>query len=268
MNYLSQIKLKEKLNIYRIILGFLKNRFLWDLNIKSWISRSYFRKLKGTYADKKLVLLCNGPSLNKVDFELLKKSDVITIGLNKINLLFDKTDFRPDFIVSVNKLVIEQNKDFFNKTNIPLILDSSASACIKNNKNVNFLHSLPFQLKFAGDVTGSICQGYTVTYVALQFAYHLGFKKVALVGCDHNFATKGSANMTVESGAVDPNHFSDKYFSNGVKWQLPDLLGSEIHYKMAKEYFENDQRAIVNCTEGGKLDIFKRKKLEDFLKDD
>ena len=35
-----------------------------------------------------------------------------------------------------------------------------------------------------------------------------------------------------------------------------------------KEYFENDNRSIVNCTEGGKLNVFTRKKLEDFLKDD
>ncbi|PQJ81099.1 6-hydroxymethylpterin diphosphokinase MptE-like protein [Polaribacter glomeratus] len=265
MNYLSQIKLNKKINLYKMILGFLKNKILWDFNYKSWKSKSYLNSMRNSYKGHKLVLLCNGPSLNKVDFKMLKDSGMVTIGLNKINLLFDKTDFRPDFIISVNKLVIEQNKDFFNETDIPLILDSSASTYIKNKKNINYLYSLPFQLKFAGDVSGSICQGYTVTYVALQVAYHLGFENVALVGCDHNFATKGSANMTVVSGEKDPNHFSDKYFSDGVKWQLPDLLGSEIHYKMAREYFENDNRSIVNCTEGGALDIFNRKTLKEFI---
>lgn len=265
MNYLSQIKLKEKLNIYRIILGFLKNRLLWDFKIDSWKSRKKIKGIKGIYKDKKVVILCNGPSLNHVDFDLLKNSDVITIGLNKINLLFEKTEFRPDFIVAVNKLVIEQNKDFFETTKIPLILDSYASSIIKKNNNAMFIHSLLFQLKFAGDISSSVCQGYTVTYVALQIAYHMGFKEVALVGCDHNFETKGSANMTVESGDVDPNHFSDKYFSGGVKWQLPDILGSEIHYKMAKEYFENDNRTIFNCTEGGKLEIFERSTLKYFI---
>ena len=265
MNYFSQIKVKEKLNIHRFIIGFLKNRLLWDLNFKSWKSKRYFNKIKDSYKGKKLVILCNGPSLNKVDFDSLKESNVVTIGLNKINLLFERTDFRPDFIVSVNKLVIEQNQAFFNETKIPLILDSSSSKYIKNKKNINYIYSLPFQLKFARDVSSSVCQGYTVTYVALQIAYHLGFEKVALVGCDHNFATKGSANMTVNSGEKDPNHFSDKYFSKGLKWQLPDILGSEIHYKMAKEYYENDSRLIVNCTEGGKLDIFNRMTINEFL---
>ncbi|WP_159950347.1 6-hydroxymethylpterin diphosphokinase MptE-like protein [Polaribacter septentrionalilitoris] len=265
MNYLKQIKLPQKLDIYRMSLGFIKNKLKWDLTKEARQSKKELSALKDKYKGKKLVLLCNGPSLNHVDFDELKKSNVFTIGLNKINLLFDSTDYRPDLIVSVNKLVIEQNQLFFNNTNILTILDSSAKGKIKKRKNVNFIHSLPFQLKFAADVTGSVCQGYTVTYVALQIAYHLGFEKVALVGCDHNFATKGSSNMTVTSGKVDPNHFSSKYFSDGAKWQLPDLLGSEMHYKMAKEYYEANDREIVNCTSGGKLEIYRRMQLRDFL---
>jgi hypothetical protein len=138
---------------------------------------------------------------------------------------------------------------------------------IERRDNVNFIHSLPFQLKFARDITGSVCQGYTVTYVALQVAYYLGFTEVALVGCDHNFVTKGSPNETIVSGEKDHNHFSDKYFSGGAEWQLPDLLGSEIHYKIAREVFEVSNRKIVNCTEGGKLEVFERKKFNDFIHD-
>ena len=267
MNYLSQINLPEKLNIYKIVLGFLKNKIKWDISFNGRKSRKQILSYKNKYSGKKLVLLCNGPSLNSVDFNLLKDKDVFTIGLNKINLLFDDNDFRPNLIISVNKLVLEQNKDFFNSTNIDLILDSYASKMITKRPNVNFIYSLPYQLKFAGDISGSVCQGYTVTYVALQVAFHLGFEKVALVGCDHNFATKGSANMTITSGKSDPNHFSEKYFSNGDKWQLPDLLGSEMHYKIAKEYYEANQRQIINCSVGGKLEIFNRMDLKDFLND-
>lgn len=265
MNYLSQIKLPEKLDLYRIGLGFVKNKIKWDIKSEARTSRKELSQLKNKYSGKKMVLLCNGPSLNKVDFQFLKDSGVFCVGLNKINLLFDRTDFRPDLIVSVNKLVIEQNADFFNQTEIPIILDSSAANKINKRKGVNFIYSLPFQLKFAGDVTGAVCQGYTVTYVALQVAFHLGFEEVALVGCDHSFATKGSSNMTVTSGQSDPNHFSDKYFSGGMKWQLPDLLGSEIHYKMAKEYYESKGRKIFNCTEGGLLEIYERKDLKEFI---
>ena len=69
------------------------------------------------YSNEKAVIICNGPSLLKVDLALLK--NVYTFGLNKINLLFGKSDFRPSAIVAVNKYVIEQNADFYDSTDIP-----------------------------------------------------------------------------------------------------------------------------------------------------
>ena len=265
MNRISEQNIPPKIDLYRSGVGMIVRKLAWDLTLSGFKSRQRLAGKKNIHQGKKAIILCNGPSLNNVDFELLQKSGVYTIGLNKINLLFDRTTFRPDLIVAVNKHVIEQNTDFYNETPIELVLDSFGTASVKQRSNVNFVYSAPFQLRFARDITGAICQGYTVTYAATQIAYHLGFTEVALVGCDHSFATKGSANMTVEAGKTDPNHFSDKYFSDGVKWQLPDLLGSEIHYKLAREYFEADNREILNCTEGGLLDIFKRKTLSQFL---
>lgn len=264
-NYIKQLSPQMKLGIYRMCLGFVKNRLKWDLNSKSRQSKKKFTQMANAYAGKKCVILCNGPSLNDVDFDFLQEKGVFTIGLNKINLLFDRTEFRPNLIVAINKLVIDQNKDFFNETDIDVILDSATSHLLKKKPNINYIYSLPYQLKFAGDIRGAVCQGYTVTYAALQIAFHLGFSEVALVGCDHNFFTKGSPNMKVKSGDTDPNHFSKDYFSGGVEWQLPDLLGSEVHYKMADEYYKAHGKTIYNATSGGKLEIFERKALSDFL---
>ena len=80
-------------------------------------------------------------------------------------------------------------------------------------------------------------QGATVTYVAMQLAYWMGFKKVLLVGIDHDFEAKGVPGkiITLENG--DPNHFRPDYFPRGFKWQLPDLAGSELAYRMAESVF-------------------------------
>lgn len=265
MNRITELKIPEKIDLYRNGLGMVAKKIAWDVSLAGIRSRQRLTQLRNTHQNERAVILCNGPSLNKVDFELLKDSNVFTIGLNKINLLFDRTDFRPNLIVSVNKLVIDQNADFYNQTSINLILDSYGASLVKQKPNVSFIYSAPFQLRFARDVRGAVCQGYTVTYAALQIAYHLGFRKVALVGCDHSFATKGSPNQTVTSKDKDPNHFAPNYFSGGEKWQLPDLLGSEIHYKLAREYYEADNREIVNCTDGGELEIFNRSELSRFL---
>jgi hypothetical protein len=265
---------RETINPYRYAIGTVVDalveasnevvgRLAWDLNPLSRTSRARMLSWKNRYAGQKAVILCNGPSLLKVDFPLLQGT--FTFGLNKINLLFNKSEFRPSCIVAVNSYVLEQNHTFYNETDIPLFLDSAATACVTDKPSIAFLHSAR-QRKFARDCSRSIYQGYTVTFVALQLAYHMGFNSVALVGCDHTFTTKGPANKAVVSGEMDSDHFDPNYFSGGVKWQLPDLLQSEISYTMAREVFEASGRRIVNATTGGKLEVFERLTLEGFLR--
>ena len=88
---------------------------------------------------------------------------------------------------------------------------------------------------------------------------------LALVGCDHSFSTKGPSNMAVESGKKDESHFDPRYFSGGMKWQLPDLAASEYHYSMAREVYSESGGQITNCTEGGELEIFQRQSLDAWL---
>jgi len=253
-------------NPYRHGKSLIKKRFKWDLKREAWRSRRKLKSIRDQYIGNKVVILCNGPSLLDVDFELLEKSGVNTFGLNKINLLFDKVSFRPSFIAAVNPLVIEQNLEFFNQTDIPLFIDSEAIKLgVRARENTVYLHSTNIKGEFARDCSWSIFQGYTVTYVAMQLAYHMGFKEVALVGCDHDFVTKGPANKTVVSGELDPNHFDPNYFANGVKWHLPDLSESEVAYKLAGDMYEISGRRIVNATSGGKLEIFPRTSLNEFL---
>jgi hypothetical protein len=249
------------INPYRNAAAEVLRRLKWDMQPESWASRSKLQALHNIHQGEKAVILCNGPSLLKSDLSLLK--GVKTFGLNKINMLFDKTDFRPTYIASVNPFVNEQNAAFFNETDIPLFLRNDAMQHIKPRKNIAFMYPA-MQAKFARDCSMGIYEGFTVTFVALQLAYHMGFQEVALIGCDHNFAQKGPANKTVVSGEKDASHFDPNYFAGGVKWQLPDLLQSEVSYSMARDVYEGSGRKIYNCTEGGLLEIYPRLPLHQF----
>lgn len=250
------------LNPYRFALRELWRRLRWDLRPEARRSRAVLRSWRDRYFGQKAVILCNGPSLVKSDLSLL--GGVFTFGLNKINLLFDRSPFRPSCIVAVNQFVLEQNAGFYNTTDIPLFLDSSAATRVRPRPNVAFLHSAD-QRKFARDCSMSIYQGATVTFVALQLAFHMGFRRVALIGCDHSFSAKGAANRAVTATGRDVDHFDPNYFSGGMKWHLPDLAESEANYAIAGEVFVASGGAILNCTEGGKLELFPRAVLEDFL---
>lgn len=112
----------------------------------------------------------------------------------------------------------------------------------------------------------SIFQGYTVTYVALQLAFHMGFEQVALVGCDHSFPGASEPNGVFKSDAEDLSHFSKEYFSKGQLWQHPDLGQSEVYYALAKQVYEASGRSIFNATTETLLEVFPRIDLDDFLR--
>ena len=267
MNIIQDLSKKKMatINPYRSAVELILFRMLWDIHPYSWISRKRIRGWKEKYSGKKAVILCNGPSLNKVDFKCLKESGIFSIGLNKINLLFKKTDFRPSIIVAVNQYIIRQNADFYNVAEMPLFLDCQSKKWVKFRKNIHFLHSSIGNGNFARDCSISICQGHTVTYVAMQLSFHMGFNEVALIGCDHYFSTKGFANELVNAKKKDFDHFDLEYFSGDQKWQLPDLSKSELYYKIARDNFERYGKKIINCTEGGKLELFERKSFKEFL---
>jgi hypothetical protein len=259
------------LDSYKQAFYLVAHRLRFDLDARLWAGRKRTSQLGDKYNGKKCIILCNGPSLNSVDFNRLRELNIFTIGLNKINLMFDSNEFRPDIIACVNSFVIDQNMDFYLQTEIPLFLDyagvkrTGRLGELSRKANAHLLHSANVVGQFSKNITKNICQGYTVTYVAFQVAYFLGFTEIALVGCDHNFASKGATNSTIQQKTTEENHFIPNYFAPGSFWQLPDLLGSEFHYQIAKEIFEQNRRNVFNCTTGGKLEIFNRISLDQFI---
>ena len=253
----------ETINPYYRAASLLLQRLLWDINPKSWQSRRKLISLRNKFANQKAVILCNGPSLVECDFSLL--DDIYTFGLNKINLLFDKTIFRPSCIVAANPFVIKQNSSFYNQTDIPLFLDAVAIRYgIRHKSEDIFFHSTNIN-RFARDCSVSLYQGFTVTCVAMQLAYHMGFSKVALIGCDHHFQHKGPGGKVIKGLNEDNNHFDATYFSNGQLWQLPDLPGSEYSFNLAKRIYQASDRQLINCTMGGELNVLERQTLSEFI---
>lgn len=256
---------RATVNPYRFSAKLVYERLTWDLNWKSWISRHRLNRLYNSCAGQKAVILCTGPSLLGTDFDQLTAANIYSIGLNKINLLFDNTAFRPSCIVAMDRRVVEQNNEFYNETQIPLFLNSDANRHIRMRKNIIFTHATYAHSKFARNCSVSQTLGGTVTYSALQFAFHLGFSQVGLIGCDHDYSVRGVSGAEVLSGSSDPDHFHPDYFSKGDQWRVPFYRLMETHYELARTTYERNHRKIYNCTVGGNLEVFERWELSEFL---
>ncbi len=223
-------------------------------------SRRKLAALKDSHKGERCFVIGNGPSLKNTD--LSKLSNDFTIGMNRIFLAADELGFRPDILVCVNDLVVEQSVEEFNNLKMPKFFSWRARKWLKMDPYTHFLYTTYTSPCFATDIGGRVWEGATVTNVCLQLAYHLGFSEVILIGVDHSFATKGTPNTTIQSEGDDPNHFSAAYFGKGFRWQLPDLETSELAYRMARKAYEADGRRILDATVGGKLDIFEKVEYE------
>lgn len=211
-------------------------------------------QLKDVHKDQRCFIIGNGPSLNRTD--LTRLEDEFTFGLNRIYLMFPELGFATTYFLSVNNLVIEQSAEEIRGLPITKFLTWRARATLQPTDDTVFLYTTYTGRKFAKDARGRLWEGATVTYVALQLAFHMGFNPVILIGVDHRFSTKGKPNTTVVSHGDDPDHFDAQYFGKGFRWQLPDLITSEIAYTMAREAYVNDGRQVLDATVDGKLTVF------------
>lgn len=219
-------------------------------------SVSRLAALKDSRKGERCFIIGNGPSLRNTDLSKLRHE--ATIGMNRIYLLFPELGFQTTYFLSVNDLVIEQCAAEIQALKMPRFVSWRARRWLRPEDDLYFLYSTYTGPRFARDIRSRMWEGATVTYMALQTAFYLGFKQVILIGVDHNFTTQGKPNTTVVSQGDDPNHFSGGYFGKGFRWQLPDLETSERAYRLAKETYESAGREVIDATVDGKLRVFPR----------
>lgn len=216
--------------------------------------------LKDSHLGEQCVIIGNGPSLRETDLKKLK--NVFTVGMNRFYLAFPEMGFSTSCLLSVNNLVIEQCAEDFRALPIPTFVSWRGRKWIEPAANLHYLYTSYLLPRFNGNAAGRLWEGATVTFVAMQLAYYMGFKQVVLIGVDHSFTSKGTPNTTVVSTGDDPNHFNASYFGKGFRWQLPDLETSELAYGMAREAYLKEGREILDATIGGKLTVFPKVKYD------
>jgi hypothetical protein len=231
------------------------NRLTYDLSADGQRSAEAIRALRDTGRGKRAWIMGNGPSLGTMDLEPLRNE--VTFGLNRVYLLFEKMGFPTSYIVTVNQLVIEQAIDEILDAGRPTFMSWHSRKYVADQSRPVFLPTSRAR-EFTHAPDKAIWEGATVTYAALQLAFHMGYDPVVLIGVDHSFTTKGPAHKAVTSAGDDPNHFDPRYFGKGFRWQLPDLDTSEIAYRMARQAYEAAGRTVLDATVGGKLEVFEK----------
>ncbi|MEO0487298.1 MAG: 6-hydroxymethylpterin diphosphokinase MptE-like protein [Pseudomonadota bacterium] len=218
--------------------------------------------LKDKHKGKPMLVVGNGPSLNKTPFD--EFAHVPSIGMNKIDLLFEKTVWRPEVIVCINNIVAQQHQDVFAASDIPVFVGWKARRMMKaqNRDKINYI-DLTASNDFATDGSRGFGSSATVSYIALQMAYWMGADPVIIFGIDHSFKFTGDKATYQKREGDDENHFHPDYFKSGSVWGTPDLDQSEVEYLLARRAFEADGRTVYDATIDGKLQIFPKITLDE-----
>lgn len=206
--------------------------------------------------DGRVVIVANGPSLNRMQLGFLRREKVI--GLNKIFLGLKRFRFYPRYYVAVNARVLEQSAAEIRALNCVKFLSKRRPDLLPEDALTYHLETRSPPARFCGDITRGVHEGWTVTYVALQISYFLGFREVVILGMDHRYAFTSAPNTAEVIHGADPNHFSPDYFGGGQSWDAPDLARSEESYRLARVEFEKTGRRIIDATVDGACTVFEK----------
>lgn len=191
------------------------------------------------------IIIANGPSLRQVSNDWLAGYE--TIGTNRIFLRYV-----PTYYVACNELVVNQNA-----TDITRMSELCRRTFGPAGKHASFTDPLSFWSRrtWTTNPKEPMYPGFSVTFLALELAYHIGYQTALLVGLDHRYQYSGPPNRMSYMTGDDPNHFDPGYF-RGLYWHHPDLVRAAQDFDTARREWERDGRRIINLTPGSACEVF------------
>ena len=242
-------------------------------------------------------ILGNGTSLNKHDLNLIK--DVPSFASNAIYLIFEETEWRPNYYSCVDTVVLPDRSDeistWIGKLKKTIFCfprrifphenpfeTQSVDTIIEPKDNVCFFDTQPVNLEgtqgeiFSLPADNYIVEPMSVTITLMQLAVRLGAKKLFLIGCDTEYkipawATIMDQNSPREDKRIildrdeDPNHFDPSYFGKGKVWHSPNTDLMIRHYEKVKGVCDKNNIQVYNAGIGGKLEVFPRLHYKDAI---
>ena len=187
------------------------------------------RPLEGKYSGP-LTMVGNGPSL---DVEAIEGP---SLAMNSISLLYDKTDWRPDFYVNVsdalrkNELSHERVMDNV-VLGIPCFLRCELLQFIDDARNIYWISVAPVRVRTLLPLDWSqdgvwVYDFATSMMPAAQIAQYIGFEKLKFVGMDGYVPHK--------MGEPDINHFDETYNDGLLLYDIDDPF--PLNYRMQRAY--------------------------------
>ena len=294
LDIFTQLDKKKNLNevecyFYRMVTNFPDvdiNRFLrFEIHksaYQNWQKNLLNLNLKDKYKGRRCFIIGNGPSLKVSDLEMLNGE--ITFGVNRIHMMFDKTNWRPTYYMCVDQDLYNIDCDAIQEINCDakFIALSIAERIGRVDNNVIYFKYLTSneveiygqnkirkKILFSYNILEKIHAANMVLYAVVQLAVYMGFSTIYLLGVD----CTATIELKEDGSIIKHNNESGSHFSTQYENNIKHLFspGSEIYksilvWEIAKEACEKVGVTIKNATRGGKLEVFERVDFDELMK--
>ena len=191
-------------------------------------------------------ILATGPSLKIATLKKLKNE--FTIGVNGIVFAKKACNFEPKILVAANPLFIKNNSKLLKNCNSLKFLSIRSHDYININKLNNFyLIKNKFGFGYDCNINSRYYfEGWNVTFLALQIALALGFKKIIIHGFDNfyklpeHLLNKDNKKILIKNKILKQNHYLKNYLKKNHQYHLPSLRLSNYSFNnLLKIYSKN-----------------------------
>lgn len=235
---------------------------------------SYLYSLKDKYKGKRLFIVATGPSLTIDDLEKLNDFNEISISVNSIFKLLNKTKWKPTYYVMDDLYLIDRySKQGFdgNYCAIPkekclfsysirhfLSIENQRVSCFFNMNYLDHWYTCySKRFKYNRDFSEGVYDFYTVTNTAILLADYMGAKEIYLIGVDNNFGTVGDYHA---GEIIDDIENHKKQAIAMKKTENCQRIGFEKLNSLIRK-----DVSIFNATRGGNLEVFPRVCFDDLF---
>lgn len=277
-------KIKEKLKKNKMIYsGVRKIKYAWGYFTGVYCETTYFyiryflkkmhilktdkyvRTLKDKYLGEKIFVVATGPSLDVKILEELEKRNAITISMNGIFKIFDKTKWRPDYYVMDDYWVVKQYVEDYKNIRLDNIAKKGTIFSEKCRQFIPYANEMKHTgyvpvcyydhwmthfskyHKYNREIDCGNFDNYTVTNFAINLADYMGASEVYLLGVDCDY-TSGAPHIGENSSSMSAEAL------NNLKEVEKGLI---IDYRIQRKIM-GDKIQIYNVNTRGKLDAFPR----------
>lgn len=232
-------------------------------------------ELRDSCTGKRCFIVCNGPSLRAEDLTKIHEHGDISIAMNAIARIYDRTPWRPTYLSLTDDIVFTKKNaemcrtcecgyKFYDRSRYLRSLNSEGKRFYLGFDESPRLLDEPV---FNPEATKKMPSIGTSAYACLEFAVFLGCREIYILGCDMSYAVNITRDGRIYYNESGREHFygdkAEDLKTSDVKpnptWQL------EVAFDAAAKYAEDNGIKIFNATRGGMLESFPRVDIEELF---